>query len=88
MSAKVPTCLQSVLQCQIQRMASRSKELSCLCCFVLLHVCLLGIVTIKLGEVQIAEFLAVDIMLMLTTFVHLYICAGEGSLMKNERISL
>lgn len=44
--------------------------------FFWLCVCLLGIVTtkVKLGEVQIAEFLAIDIILMFTTFVCLYMC--------------
>lgn len=66
-SAKVPTCLQNecVLQCQKQRMTSRSKGV-----FVWSAGCLLGTATteVELGEVQKLEFLATKLILKLTSF--------------------
>lgn len=73
MSAKVPTCLQNepVLQCQKQRMTSRSKSV-----FVWSAGCLLGTATteVELGEVQKSEFLATELILTLTFLECVFVC--------------
>lgn len=88
-SAKVPTCLQSMFfNVKIKGFKVKGWV------FVWSAGCLLGIATtkLKLGEVPKSEFLAADVILMLTFSVcvvmYLCICMQRGTSMKYERRSL